>query len=265
MRKLKKYLFVVYLSARNNLAYMTEVMSRVVFLGIILYIFSQLWKQVYIHAASSQLAGLSLEQMIWYLTVTEAIQLSAPRVSANVDLDVRSGALISYLQRPLSYPLYCLANNMGERLVRFSVNLTVGSLIAFCLVGFPTLSLSGLLLFGLSVPLAFVVDFLACFLIGLGAFWLEDTSGIFLIYSRLSMILGGMLFPISLFPEILRKIVEWLPFSAITYGPAKLFVAPASAEFVAIVSKQLFGLVVLSLLVCFVYRFANRRVFVNGG
>lgn len=265
MRKLKKYAFVVYLSARNNLAYMSEVLSRIVFLGVILYIFSQLWKQVYSHSGSTQLAGLSLEQMIWYLTATEAIQLSAPRVSANVDLDVRSGALISYLQRPLSYPLYCLANNLGERVVRFLVNLGVGSVIAFALVGSPSLSLDGLFFFALSIPLAFVVDFLACFLIGLGAFWQEDTSGVYLIYSRISMMLGGMLFPISLFPDTLRRVVEWLPFSAITYGPAKLFVAPAANEFVAVVSKQLLGLVFLSLLVGMVYRYANRRVFVNGG
>ena len=265
MRILRKYAFVVLLSARSNLVYMAEVLSRVVFLGLVLYIFSQLWHLVFKQCGAGRLGDLTLTQMIWYLTVTEAITLSAPRVAATVDLDVRSGALVTYLQRPLSYPLYSLAYNFGERAVRFALNLAVGSVVASCLVGLPTLSWQGATFFAVAVPFAFVVDFLACFLIGLGAFWLEDTSGIFLIYSRINMILGGMLFPISLFPDALRRVVEWLPFAAITYGPAKLLVAPTDSEFVSVLLRQLLGMLAFGLLVAAVYNQASKRVFVNGG
>ncbi len=265
MRVLRKYVFVALLSARSNVVYLAEVLSRVVFLGLILYIFSQLWKHVFVTNGPGELGGLTLAQMIWYLTITEAIALSAPRVSFNVDADVRSGAIISYLQRPLSYPLYSLANTLGERAVRFAMNLLVGAVVAFLLVGPPNLSLQGLAFFAVVVPLSFVVDFLACFLIGIAAFWMEDTSGLFLIYSRLNMILGGMLFPLSLVPEPARQILECLPFAAILYGPAKMFVSPDSHEFVSIVSKQLGGLCVYAFLVWFSYGQASKRVFVNGG
>lgn len=265
MRVVRKYAFVAYLSARSNVVYLAEVLSRVVFLGIILYVFARLWQAVFAHSTSSRLGELSFEQMLWYLTVTEAITLSAPRVSANVDLDVRSGALLSYLQRPLSYPLYCLCSNFGERSVRFLVNFLVGSVICMALVGPPKLSLAALVFFAVSVPLAFTVDFLACFLIGLGAFWFEDTSGIFLVYSRISMILGGMLFPITVFPKNVATVLEYLPFAAITYGPAKLLVAPSDSEFIAIVLKQLLGAATFAILVWLTYRQASRRIFVNGG
>ena len=43
---------------------------------------------------------------------------------------------------------------------------------------------AGLAMWALSLPFAFVLDFLGMFLIGLGAFWLEDTSGLRLLYSR---------------------------------------------------------------------------------
>lgn len=265
MSVLRKYAFVALLSARSNVVYLAEVLSRVVFLGLILYIFSCLWHVVFKSSGSGRLGDLTLEQMIWYLTTTEAIILSAPRVAATVDSDVRSGTLVNYLQRPLSYPLYSLAHNFGERGVRFLVNLLVGAFVSTLLVGLPQLSWQGVLFFLVSIPLAFTVDFLACFLIGLGAFWLEDTTGIMLIYSRLSMMLGGMLFPLTLFPDGVRQVLEWLPFAAVLYGPARLLVNPSPSDFVLVLAHQLIGLALFGVLVTVCYTQANKRVFVNGG
>ena len=265
MNFLKKYAFVGWLSARSNFAYFGEVLSRVVFLGVILYIFSRLWQTTYHQLDTSQLGGLTLSQMLWYLVVTEAITLSGPRVASTVDSDVRNGTLVNYLQRPISYPLYMLASNLGERLVRFLVNLLVGSAIVFVLIGAPNLSPESVLASCLVIPLAFALDFLGSFLIGLGAFWLEDTSGIYLIYSRITMILGGMLVPLSLFPQSVQSILSWLPFASIVYGPAKLFVAFSSEDFILVLARQIVGLICFSLLVQFVYSFAQKRVFVNGG
>lgn len=265
MRVLRKYVLVALLSARSNVVYLSEVVGRLLFLGIILYIFSRLWIAVYNRSATEHVAELSIVQMIWYLAATEAMALSGPRVSANVDLDVRSGTVVNYLQRPLSYPLYCLSHNLGERSIRFFINLFVGALIALLLVGPLPLNWNSLLFFMLAIPFAFAVDFLAGFLIGLGAFWFEDTSGLNLIYSRLNMIFGGMLFPLSIFPENVIPFLEWLPFSAVLYGPAKLLVAPSSEEFIAILARQLLAALVFASLVYWVYGRASKRVFVNGG
>ncbi len=265
MRALRKYLLVALLSARSNVVYLSEVVGRLLFLGVILYIFSRLWIAVYSHAGSHQVADLSIVQMIWYLVATEAMMLSGPRVSAAVDLDVRSGTVVNYLQRPLSYPLYCLSHNLGERTVRFFINLLVGSIIAYVLVGPLALSWNSVAFFLLALPLAFAVDFLSGFLIGLGAFWFEDTSGMNLIYSRMTMIFGGMLFPLSIFPDNVRPVLEWLPFSAVVYGPAKLFVSPSVGEFLSILARQSLAVVVFAILVYWIYGRASKRVFVNGG
>ncbi|MBD2472841.1 ABC-2 family transporter protein [Nostoc sp. FACHB-145] len=143
--------------------------------------------------------------MLWYLGITESIVLSAPTIAQEVDEDVRTGALAMQLIRPLSYPLYRLWTSLGERTVRFGLNLTVSIALALLFVGFIPLNLPGILLFLLSLPLAFVLDFLATFLVGLGAFWLENTTGLMLIYSRITMILGGMLIPLCDLNYILTK------------------------------------------------------------
>jgi len=265
MNVLRKYFWVAFTSARSNLAYLGEVSGRVIFLAVILYIFLCLWKETYGCTGNQQLGGLSIAQMLWYLTITEAIILSAPKVSQLVDEDVRTGSFATYLVRPMSYPIYRLASSLGERSVRFASNLLAGGAVTALLVGPAGLQPIGLLLLLLALPFAFVIDFLGTFLIGLGAFWMEDTSGLFLIYSRGTMLIGGVLLPIELYPTKVQPLLKILPFANVAYAPAKLFVNPSLTELMLVLSRQLLGVAVLGLAVYFTYRVAKLRVFVNGG
>jgi ABC-2 type transport system permease protein len=265
MVALRKYAWVGFTSARSNTAYLGELVTRLLFLSIILFVFLQLWRVTYVETHSAQLGGLTLAQMLWYVAMTEAITLSAPLVTREVDQDVRTGALAIQLIRPLSYPIYRLFMALGERAVRFPTCALLGVLIALALVGSIPLTPGGLLLFLLSLPLAFILHFLGLFLIGLGAFWLEDTSGLFLIYSRVTMILGGMLIPLELFPENWQSILRVLPFASMVYGPARLFVQPDPAFLVGLLVRQGAAIVILSLLIAVLYRTAVKRINANGG
>ncbi|MBZ0187828.1 MAG: ABC-2 family transporter protein, partial [Candidatus Obscuribacterales bacterium] len=130
--------------------------SRVVFLAVILYIFLRLWQVTFAETGARELGGFTLAQMLWYLAVTESIILSAPRIAQMVDRDVRTGELAVHLIKPLSYPLYCLSNSIGERVVRFALNLSVGLIIVTCFVGPIPISPLSILFLLLALPLAFV-------------------------------------------------------------------------------------------------------------
>ncbi len=260
-----KYFSIAGMSAKSSLAYLGEVGGRAFFLGVILFIFIHLWRITYVETSASTLGGFTLVQMLWYLMLTESITLSAPRVSFLVDEDVRTGALAVQLIRPISYPLYRLAVSSGERFVRFTMNVCVGSIIVLLLVGPMPFSVSAALLMLLALPLAFTLDFLGCFLIGTFAFWLEDTSGLFLIYSRTTMILGGMLIPVELFPDVMKPLVNALPFKSMVYGPAKMFVQPNLQDFSHIITQQLCALVVFAFTVAVFFNFALKRINANGG
>ncbi len=232
---------------------------------MILYIFLQLWRVTYAETNAQELGNLSLTQMLWYLGITESIVLCAPTIAQEIDEDVRTGTLAVQLIRPLSYPLYRLWTTLGERAVRFGLNLTVSIVIALLFVGLIPLSLPGIFLFLLSLPLAFVLDFLATFLVGLAAFWLENTTGLMLIYSRITMILGGMLIPLDLFPEQWQPVLKNLPFASIVYGPARLFVQPDLVFAGELLLRQAVAIGVLSLLIAWVYSTAVQRIHANGG
>jgi ABC-2 type transport system permease protein len=261
----RKYGWVGLTAARSNVAYLGEVATRIIFLSVILYIFLQLWRVTYAETGAAQLGGLTLAQMLWYLMMTEAITLSVPNVGIDVDQDVRTGALAIQLIRPISYPLYRLWTALGEQAVRLIMNVAVGTVLVLLLVGPISFSIDGLLIFLLSVPFALVLTFLGPFLIGLFAFWLEDTSGLRLIYSRGAMILGGMLIPLELFPEALQAILRALPFASMVYGPARLFVKPDLAFLADLLVRQGIAIVIYGILVAIVYRSAVKRINANGG
>jgi len=265
MLGLRKYTWLGLISARSNLAYLGEVVTRTLFLGVILFIFLQLWRVTYAETGSARLGGLTLAQMLWYLAMTEAITLSAPRISQEVDQDVRTGALAVQLIRPLSYPLARLWMTLGERAVRFLINAAVGAALALALVGPIAFTVAGLGMFALALPLAFALDFLGQFLIGLGAFWMEDTSGLALIYSRVTMILGGMLIPLELFPPAIQPALRALPFASVVYAPARLFVQPDLAFLGGALLRQGAAIGLFALAIALVYRAGLGRIYSNGG
>jgi ABC-2 type transport system permease protein len=265
MSILLKYLAISWITIKNNLAYAAEVGGRLFFLGVILFIFMQLWKATYSHAGATTFGGFSLREIIWYLTLTEAIMMSVPRLSARIDEDVRTGVICVQLVKPMSYPMYWLFTDLGERLVRFTVTIAAGAVMAWCLAGplvDPLVKVGFALL---ALPLAFILDFLGYFLVGLCAFWLEDTYGLTLIYSRLTMVLGGMLIPLQLLPNWLSHALRELPFASIVYAPAQMFVHPNSQLLVQLLIHQIFWVAVFAAAVWLVYGRALNRIAANGG
>jgi ABC-2 type transport system permease protein len=241
------------------------VIYRCSFLTIILYIFLRLWTVVYASTGSDRVAGLTLPQMVWYLVVTEAIYLSAPRVASEVDEDVRSGRLAVHLIRPLSYAGGHLSRAMGDRMVRFVINLTVGSMLALILVGPIPISAVGVGMFFATLPAAFLLDFLGMFLIGLSAFWLESTSGLALLYTRTVMMFGGMFLPLAIYPAALQPILKVLPFASMLSAPGEMFVKPSFLLLKESIAIQGAGVAVFLGMVGMVQFIAMRRLFSNGG
>jgi ABC-2 type transport system permease protein len=262
---LRKYSWVGYISARANLAYFGEVAARIIFLGVILFIFLRLWTVTYSETGSAVLGGFTLAQMLWYLAMTEAMVLSSPRVSEAVDEDVRTGAIAVQLLRPLYYPAYRLWTTLGERFIRFLLNAAVGAGIVLFFVGPIPFTIQGLAMFAVSLPLAFTLDFLGYFLVGIAAFWMEDTSGLRLIYSRLIMIVGGMLIPLELFPPVAQPVLQLLPFASILYTPARLFVNPDLSYFMQAIPLQVAWVAMLTGAVIAIYRIAVQKIQGNGG
>ncbi|HEY0734867.1 MAG TPA: ABC-2 family transporter protein [Herpetosiphonaceae bacterium] len=263
---LSKTIAVLRITIAARLAYIGEILIRTSFLVMVLYIFTQLWRTTNGSQDVVALTGFEIPQLIWYLAFTEAIIMSAVALGENdVDREVRSGDIAYRLARPLPYPLYHLGAALGERLLRFVLNLIVGALVALIVVGpIPLAPLSLLAAFSAAL-LGFVVDWIWTFTISLLSFWVEDTMGLHLLYRRAQMLLGGMLIPLSAYPEWLGNITRLLPFQYLVYQPARLFVeTTVTGWFNLMATLALIGLVSLLPMLA-IYHLGLRRVSAQGG
>ena len=261
----RKYTAVFRLSLMTQLAYPAEMWLRTIFVFIIMFIFSSLWHTTFTEMGASTLGGLTLSQMLWYVAITESILLSRPRDAMRIDEEVRTGQLAYQLARPYNYLLYRFAQMWGERLPRFLTTLAVAAALATLFSGGVGVTPSGLAMGLPALVLALAIDFLLVTTISLFAFWVEDTAPFLFIYDRFLMILGGMLLPLELFPDALETIARILPFSAVVYVPARMFVDPDGGRLAGLIAQQLITLAVVAFIALWLFRYAERRLQSNGG
>ncbi|MBN1934210.1 MAG: ABC-2 family transporter protein [Anaerolineae bacterium] len=260
-----KYLSVLKIDARQQLAYRGEFLMRGTMIAMFMLIFVALWNSVYAIQGAGEMAGFRLSQVIWYLAMTETVILSGSRIFVEISEAVKSGDLAYTLVRPYSYVGFQIAHSLGLSLPRLALNFGVATLVILPLVrciettwaglaGFLVLALAGLLL-----------DAMIAVLIGLGAFFIEDVLPIYWIYSKLLMSIGGMFLPLEMFPAWLRQISAVLPFQFIIYAPARTFVDFDLAFFLRALAGQGIYIVVVAVILSLVWRWGRRRVTVHGG
>ena len=89
VRGVQKYLRIAEISLTNRVAYLADHLAGSLFLILILFIFSQLWKTVL--RQGGQVAGLDSTGMLWYMVFTEVIAISTPGSHYLVSEEVKSG------------------------------------------------------------------------------------------------------------------------------------------------------------------------------
>jgi ABC-2 type transport system permease protein len=260
---MRKYVRIFAYSVRNAVAYLRSFVFRNVFLIIVLFVFFSLWRVIY--AGRELLAGFTLTQILWYLAFTEAVELSKTRVMNDVQEEVKDGTLAYTLQRPYSYVGYHLARSLGESVVKLGPILLLGSVTAFLFVG-PLPGYFRSLPFGLVLMLGgIVLNSLWHLAIGLLAFWTEEVSPFYLILQKLIFIIGGMFFPIDLFPPWLQSVARVLPFAYSAYWPGRTMVRYSREAFLTGLVGQAGYIAVLAVVVAGLYALGTRRVAVQGG
>lgn len=258
---------VLRITLASRFAYLGEIAIRTLFLATVLFIFTQLWHATDASGGGVQaLTGFSVAQLIWYLVFSEAIVMSSSMaMHQEVDREVKSGDIAYRLARPLPYPLYHFGAVLGERLLRFVLNLVIGMLVALLVVGPIPLAAASVLAALITALFAFVIDFVCSFSISTLSFWFEDTSGLHLLYSRGLMILGGLLIPLDAYPDWLGRIARALPFQYLLYQPSRLFVAASPDGFPRVLGIQILLALVALLPMLLLYRLGLRRVSAQGG
>lgn len=226
MRDLAVYVSVLRLGLSAALMYRANFLftaGLTVVVGVSVQLF--LWGAVYGWGQHASIAGMPFGQMALYIALaTLSLGLTrSGRVERMVAEEIRTGELVRYLLKPMAHAPYVLTMALAERLVSFPVVL-LAALVALQVVlpEAPAPLSTG-------ERLAWAVPFWVCgmvlnFLMGLGisyvAFWLDEVWTLHVVKDISLWFLSGQLVPLSLLPNGVRQLSEWLPFQYMAYVPA---------------------------------------------
>ena len=264
MKTFRKYWAIFQITLVNSLAYPGELIGRSLIIVPFMWVFYQLWEVTFEAAGTDMINGMTLYSTIWYLMMAETIELSRPAVARTISENVKDGSIAYILNKPYSFLLYQFSNSMGETLFRALTNALFGSAMVWWLVG-PPPGPRGWLFASIALLGTWILNFCISCLIGLSAFLVEDVSPFLWIYQKFIFILGGFLIPLDFYPEWLQSVAKVLPFSAMIYGPSKLFIEPTWEFLGTVLIMQSVWILATGTALVFSFRRGMSYLTVNGG
>ena len=258
---MKKYLCIAKISLLNALQYRGQMLARLCFYALFIFTYFYLWGAVY---RDGHPAGYSHVQMVWYLIVTEMVLFCRPANTSRINEEIKSGAIAYQLSRPVHYIALQGAETLGQLAVTLLFFGTAALALGLIFVGpLPHIALAGLAVACLSFLLGVMLQFFLTVAIALTAFSLVDNSGIFLIFSKLTFMLGALL-PVEFLPPALQPLAEFLPFPYIAWAPAKMLVDAPLSPLPLLGMQALWCLIAFGLCMAG-YRAGIHRLQMNGG
>ena len=214
--KMKKYWLFFKNAAESELRAPWMIIMRLSFLTALVFVTAQLWTAI-------GHRGFEPVNIIWYLVMNEMLIFSHDsKMQKRVFHDIRSGNIGYSLIRPFSYLSQCLSESMGMFFARIPFLMLGGGIIAYLIGG-------GLPATPQGIPVVFALMILAgifyntCVIfIGMLGLYMQNTESVQLIFSKLMMLLGGLFFPLTIYPEWMQSLAAWTPFPWALYEVSRL-------------------------------------------
>lgn len=263
---MKKYLYIYKATLMENLNYVINIILGFIQFFLTIFIFISLWQ--YIYSDPSQIInGYTLEQMIWYVLIAEILWYGTRNkiLTREISQDIKSGNISYNINKPYNYVFYIISKHLGEITIKSILFFIFGSIIGIIFVGpIQGFNLANLPLILITVVLGILINSVIRIGISIISFWIEDSTPFHWVYDKLILMIGT-LFPIEMFPVILRPIIKCTPIFVITYGPTRLIINFTLENFITVFLAQIIYLIVVVSIVLILYERGVKKLNVNGG
>lgn len=255
MAEWAKWWATMKISWSKQLAYKLNFMLLVIGPTLVFFFVKyNLWTAIYRLEGVTSIQGYSLDAMLhyqmWGLMVGFLVQ---GYNSMNLAEDIRLGRISSYLVYPFGFWPHQTASFLAFQAIQCVV--AAASFVLLQLLGllhqWSWSSLVGGTLFSLLMGLFW---YQVSYLIGLAAFWLEETWVLRVMFLTISQFLSGAILPLEIYPSWLVDILRWTPFPYLTYAPIKIYMGEYPGSWLEAVGIVSFWLLVSGLMGLLVWR-----------
>lgn len=211
----EKYLSAVSLGLRGALEYRANFFFSLLGAVAPVVIQTALWSCLYAKDnPDSRLFGFTFSQMLAYTIVANIVnRLVRTGFEYDLNNDIHSGGLDRFLVKPIDYFGFRIAQFIGSKTaesVFMGLALAAALGILSALVGFSA-SVEAVAGFLLALMLAFVLNFLIFWCVGMLGFWLTEIGFLFEAARIVIITASGGIFPLSVFGPA-EAILNALPF-----------------------------------------------------
>jgi ABC-2 type transport system permease protein len=242
--------------------FLFTIIGNIVYLGVAYY----LWKSIYRY--SDTIRGLTFNETFIYVALGSAIFILLKTYADwFIHYEIREGIIANYLTKPLDFQIYNLFANFGSLLMNLTA-VTLPTALVMIFVFRVDIPLGmGLVLFPISLLLAFLISFSIDYFIGLLGFYSESVWGFSTTKEIIVTVFSGALIPLQFFPEEIQKVLFWLPFQAIYHTPLMMITRPDQGleVFLPMMFVQIFWAAALFVFARMFYNQAIKVLRIAGG
>lgn len=203
---------------------------------------------------------------VWAIAIAQVIfGLNRPDPTLSIGEEIKEGTIAIHLLRPLNYIQYTLATYWGNSAPALFVNSVFCFSAAFLLVRSVPATGVELLLSVVVIALGVILVSLIATFFGVLGFWTEDTAGFHYISHKMALLFGGLIIPLTLLPDTVQNIVQYIPWTVAMARPGRLFSEFTYNEFFATLGLQLIFILSIYFLCIFISNRGIKKLNVAGG
>jgi len=192
---------------------LVSVVSKIVSLLGVVFLWSIIGKSTdNVGSTNSLLAYFLIANGVQGLVDGESLRFSK-EINAKVKMEGLSGLLL----RPVNPILYMYSSFWGTRGVAMTMQLL---LIGLGLSFLERVEVFQIVLFGVSLVLAFIVAFVFNMFIGSMSFWTPEANHLQNVMSHILKVFSGVLIPVSFFSGLAKQVLLLSPFPILAYLPS---------------------------------------------
>ena len=217
------YICFAWKSFRQRLAYKTNTILGVMRCVLVLFIQISAWKALYGDRVSVD--GIALGDMMTYVILGLVLDaLTRSFMDRRIAQHVEEGLIANDFVRPVLFKYFIMAEDVGENC--FSA---LFSALPACILGMlcwefrAPASFPRGVLFAISLGGGVLLIYQLNYVLGLLAFWFEESYFIDWLFGAFRTLLSGALVPLWFYPPMLRGISECFPWHLVYFAPLAIY------------------------------------------
>lgn len=264
---IRPYIEYMKKSFQNTVVYRINTLFNVLNSVISVFVFIAIWKAVY-NYYSSNINGISFKMTATYFIFSIGLSAIFMQTDHNSIVDkIRKGNIILDFLKPVSFYWFNYSKDFGIVIFKLLSQFIPTIIVAAFFVGIEKpYSMISFIIFLLSIILGFFIVYNLNFIVSVSAFFIQKIFALRQLKDALIVIFSGVFFPVWFMPEILKKMLIFLPFESIYYVPINIYLGKIAVDsFYLVIIKQFLWGIALFLINQLLIKIALKKIVVQGG